>query len=85
MTLLKIVVALETRCNELCVVNAAVLVRIDNTHGFHEFIFRDIDLWDVLQARLEFLIGQRAISILVHFREGRTQSSDLIFGDARRD
>ena len=85
MVLLQVVIALQTRCNELGVVDHAVLVGIDHVDSVGKFVLINVDLWDGIDAGLQLFWGQLSISILVHLAEGLSQGSDLILRDTGRN
>ena len=84
-TFLQVVVGLQARGDKLCVVDQAVLVRVDHVHGVEQLGLCQVDLIDLLHALLQLLECQRAVTVLVHLGEGDAESLNLIFGDARSD
>ena len=85
MALVQIVVALKASCNELCVIDQAVLVRINHVHGVQHLLLRDVDLRDLVKTRLEFFVGERAVTILVHLGESLSEGLNLVFRDTGGD
>lgn len=53
MGILQVVVTLQTGCDELRVVNQAVLIGVDDKHGIHNLGLGELDLRNVLETVAE--------------------------------
>ena len=46
--------------------------------SLEELIFADVDLWDLADSRLKFIVSELTISIDIHLAESLSESSDLV-------
>ena len=78
MVFFKIVVALEATSNELGVVDHSVSVGIHDVQDLGEVSVGELAIRDVLDALLELVDGQLAVSVLVELGEDLSQLRDLV-------
>jgi len=82
--LVQVVVAVEARRDKLRVVDVSVRVRVDHQKCFFELGLAQTDISSG-ETLLELLVGELAITVVVHLRESLAQLLDLILGNTRGD
>jgi hypothetical protein len=83
--LLRVVLGVHARCNELSVIDDTVVVRIDYLHSFFDVIDAHLDLGNLLNTLDQLLVSERSVAVLVDFRECRAQLLDLGLRNPRGD
>lgn len=78
MVLLQVVRALQTRCDELSVVNKPVLVRVDDLHRPLHITEVNLDLGAVLEPVNQLFNRQLPIAVEIDLGEDLSQQYNLV-------
>ena len=77
--LLRVVLGIHARGDELGVVDDTVVVGVDNLHGLLDVVDAHLDLRNLLDAIQQLLVGKLAVAILVDLGKGGSELTDLGF------